>query len=343
MNPTLNVSDSTRLASLVLADNMESSAKAMSEEVNSITAERINGEQLVDKSKIGAELLKQQVKMTVSTTPDPVSQHKANFEQASAYLESEQFHTAMEMAHTQSTSFTINLFDRGFSLFLMLQEVFEQMRDNLKSLTGSLVSLREKVNIAHRDNIIVKGREAMAMGISSAVVGAAVSGIGTSSLVKNTNAAKRDMVDLGKTLPQKKLTLDMNKSTLDAMPASDVNTRLEMKRSIANLEEDIASDHSRYDIARSKTDLNQVKGMAIQGGGQTVSGVIEGSSRAMDAENAAAENLTEVTTQVLTETQERNEDSANQMREALQEALRSAVALTNAQSQLYSSLASNIR
>ncbi|QIL85651.1 hypothetical protein G7083_07170 [Vibrio sp. HDW18] len=343
MNPTLNISDTTKLASLVLADNMESSAKAMSEEVNTLTSARINGEKLVDQSNLSAEILKQQVKSTVSTTPEVVSQHKADFEQASAYLGSEQFNTAMEMAHNQSPAFVMNLFDRGFSLFLMLQEVFEQMRDNLKSLTGSLVSLREKVSVAHRDNIVTKGREAMAMGISSAVLGATVSGIGTASLVKNTNAAKKDMVDLGNTLPQKKLTLDMNKSTLDAMPASDVNTRLEMKKSIANLEQDIASDNSRYDIARSKTDLNQVKGMAIQGAGQTVSGVIDGSTQAMNAQNQAAENLTETSMQTLTETQEKNEDLANQMREALQEALRSAVALTNAQSQLYSSVSSSIR
>lgn len=343
MNSTLNISDSTKLASLVLADNMDSSAKAMSEEVNTLTATRINGEKLADNSQLGAEFLQQQIKSTVSTTPEVVSQHKANFEQASAYFGSEQFSIAMEMVHNQSPAFVMNLFDRGFSLFLMLQEVFEQMRDNLKSLTGSLVSLREKVSVAHRDNIVTKGREAMAMGISSAVLGATVSGIGTASLVKNTNAAKKDMVDLGNTLPQKKLTLDMNKSTLDAMPASDVNTRLEMKKSIANLEQDIASDNSRYDIARSKTDLNQVKGMAIQGAGQTVSGVIDGSTQAMNAQNQAAENLTETSMQTLTETQEKNEDLANQMREALQEALRSAVALTNAQSQLYSSIASSIR
>ncbi|MGL4222571.1 MAG: hypothetical protein ACRCSS_18275 [Shewanella sp.] len=343
MNPTLNVSDSSSLTNFILADNMESSAKAVSEEVNTLTSARINGENLVDKSQLGAEFLKQQVKMTVSTTPELISQHKANFEQASTYLDSEQFNTAMEIAHTQSSSFTINMFDRGFDLFLMLQEVFETMRENLKSVTSSLINLREKVNIAHRDNIITKGREAMAMGISSSLLGAAVSGAGTSSLVKNTNAAKNDMAALGNTLPQKKLTLDVNKSTLDAMPASDVSSRLEMKKSIATLEQDINNDNLRYDMAKNKTDLNQIKGMAIQTGGQTVSGVIDGSTQAMNAENQAAESLTEATMQTLTETQEKNEDLANQMREALQEALRSAVQLTQAQAQLYGTLASNIR
>lgn len=345
MNPVNNTSSLPLLTTPVVIENLEASSDAMKSEIHRKKSDKVDPEAL---SKIGSGMgtpLSESVTVTSYSLPVVSSNQAPDIAMAKEYLEGISFDQAMDKMPPGAT-FTIQLFARAYEFFIIMRDTNNAARASVNSAGSALSKMRESINDGLKEQIVHKGREAMAMSITGAVVGAAVAGVGTGSLMKNTSTSRTDLKNNHKTLPVEQSVLRSKQSDLGKLDLNNPGDKAKaktLKTEIAAKKEGIANIEHKSHLVQNRAESNYAKGMAIQTMGQSVTAVFEGINQATQATNEAAVVGSQASQEVLAELAQKTLDAANEQRDALLQALTGMQEMAALQADVYSAISGNLK
>lgn len=342
MSTVASTTDPIALLRHIIIENLDTSDAGLKEEVHRKKTERMAANELF-KVGGGDNSLDKGVRVTSYTLPTVRSEQEPDLKKAEKYLDSEEFDKTMKAVEP---TFTTKMFGRGFDLFVLIRDMGKTMRSDA-SLTGAAITkLRDSLNQALKENIQRKGREALAIGITGAVAGMAVSAAGTSKLLKTSNTARTDLKNTNASLPKQEAALKSKESALTKLDPK----KKEDRPAIGVLKNEIRDDKGaieemqfKANLAQSKADSNMSQGMAVQSMGQGVSGVFAGIGEGINANNEVAVVGAETSGQMLQELSQKTGDLANEQKDLMKESLQTMSLLTQLDSQMYGNLAGNIK
>lgn len=343
MNPVNNTSSLPLLTSPAVIENLEASSEAMKSEIHKKKSDKVEAEVLL---KIGSGMgapLSQSVTVTSYSLPIVSSPKTPDIEMAQQYLAGGSFSQAMEKA---LPTFTINMFARGYAFFVMVRDMNIAARSQVNQAGSALMTMRESINTGLKAQIIAKGKEAMAMGITGAAVGFAVSAVGSASLVKNSTTSRNDLKNTHKAVPKEEAAMRDNQmkiNNLDLNNPADQKQAITLKSKISVQKENLDNMQFKSHLVQNRSESTHVKGMAVQAAGQSATSIFEGINQSTQAVNEAGIVGFNASQESLSELSQKTLDAAGEQRQALEEALNGMKEVAALQSDLYSAISGNLK
>lgn len=343
MNPVNNTSSVPLLTNPVVIENLEASTEVMKSEIHRKKSDKVDAEMLL---KLGSGVgtpLSESVTVTSYSLPIVSSPKTPDIEMAQQYLEGGSFSNVMEKV---APSFTVNMFARGYAFFVMMRDINIASRTQITQAGSALMVMRESINTGLKTQIIAKGKEAMAMGVSGAVMGFAVSAVGTGGLIKNSTTSRTDLKSTHAAVPKEEAAMRANQlkiNNLDLNNPADRAQATTLKSKISAQKDNLDNMQYKSNLVQNRSESNHVSGMAVQAAGQSVAAIIEGINQSTQAINEAVIVGSNASQESLAELSQKLLDAANEQKEALQEALNSMKEVASLQADLYSAISGNLK
>lgn len=343
MSTVLSSPDIGHVTARTIVENMDPGAnEALKLEVHKKKTERADAEQLFKQGGQGLPM-DNGVKVTSYAMPAVTSDAQPDLNRADQYIGSEKFDKAVS---AQEKTFTMNMFSKGFDLFVLMREVNKLMRAETNEAQSAVTEMRNKMNKALKENIATKGREAMVMSITGSVLSMGVSAAGTGSLLNNSKIARTDLKNTHKSIPAQEAGLRTKESALAKLDPKNQKDRA----AITTLKDEIRDGKTAIDEMKFKSDLAQNRsdsavtgGMAVQGSAQALAGIIEGLNQNQQAFNEVAVVTAQTGGEMLQEMSQKMSDMVNEQRDALQQSIAAMRDLTAQESSLYSTVSGNVK
>ena len=329
-----------------LHENQEAITEEMKKESHKKKSERVISDRLLAFGFKEPTHLAGGAQVTSYSLPTVTAEKTPNLEQATAFIDSQEFDDAIKQSVEEDPHFVLNFFGRGMALLLLTAEIATQDRAVTNKAVASMTIVKQALNDGLKHQTMQQGIQKLATSVASAVVSTGVGATGAGMLTKNSYSARTQMKTDHQMMGTERGTLGVERAKLSEMPETttmEKTAKGNQQTLVDNVEGRLEALQHKSNLHQNKVDLTQVQGMAVQTAAAAAGSTMDGVGHMIEAENEAQIIGTRAAEDVIKEITQKIVEWSHQNKEVLQQALNALRDLQNTENSLFSSLGSNLR
>ena len=329
-----------------LHENQEAITEEVKKESHKKKSERVISERLLAFGFKDPSHLAGGAQVTSYSLPTVTAENKPNLEQATAFIDSQEFDDAIKQSVEENTGFVLNFFGRGMELLLLTAEIATQDRVNTNKAVASMTLVKQAFNEGLKHQTMQQGIQKLATSVASAVVSTGVGATGAGILTKNSQSARTQMKNDHSLMGKERTQIGLDKAKYSEMPEStpdEKTIKSVQAEAIGKQESNLDALEFKSSLHQNKVDRIQVQGMAVQTAAAAGGSVMDGVGHMVEAENESQIIGTRAAEEIIKEMTQKITEWSHQNKEVLQQAISALRDAQQTENSLYSALGSNLR
>lgn len=347
MNPIVTSAVIPSTSTQINHENLEASSEAQKKEQHVKKVDKVKAEDMFKAGDVKTGAHKAGIAVTPFVLPTISTEKEMDLDAAKEYLDSEKYKKVCELTEIPNdSSFRMEIMGPDYQLFMMMMEVSNKAREDANITNAVMSGMKQKYTAALLKNIQEKGDDQLMMSVMSAVTNLAINGSGTSTLVKNSSHALKDMKSAHAVLPQQQASLgklETKLAGLDPNSPKYSTVKSDLLGEIGAVKSSIDNSRHASRIAQIKIEQTTTVGMAVQGAAASVTGMVDGGGQSMAAANEVEIQKNQASSEMMADLRQRNVQMTDDKKALMEAALTMFRTLSDQDKDLMNSVASNIR